>query len=231
MHDIQRAFADIILYMAGQFRWDTGRLDLYCAATPAVPETKRILLRKLHRLSKLQPSQSRIESRDFYGQTERNYWLSFNIAPAGQTVSATTFKRGFLAEFADPQKPDLVFKQEYDYFNRKFREANEWDLFLPLHPDDKHFLTGLRFLSGDNQAEFDSQLISLTKLLVDSLNEKKIQEGSPRWRRRTKELRSWISSLKSAMWLVTRSTFSFFASCKTCGQNQQHIAKAPATTT
>ena len=103
-------------------------------------------------------------------EAERNYWLSFNIAPEGRTISQTTFKRGFLAQFADPEKPDLVFKHEYNCFNRTFRETTGWDFFLPLHDDDKHFLTGLRLLSKDNQAEFDSQLIALTKVLVDSLN-------------------------------------------------------------
>lgn len=110
-------------------------------------------------------------------EAERNYWLSFNIAPEGRTISRTTYKRGFLAEFADPEKPDLVFKHEYKYFNRTFREATGWDFFLPLHDDDQHFLTGLRLLSKDNQAEFDSQLIALTKVLVDSFNEKEIAKG------------------------------------------------------
>lgn len=108
---------------------------------------------------------------------ERSYWLSFNIAPEGRRISETTFKRGFLAQFADPQKPDLVFKHEYNYFNRSFHETNGWDFFLPLHDDDVHFLTALRLLSKDNQAEFDSQLIALTKVLVDSLNEKEITKG------------------------------------------------------
>jgi hypothetical protein len=110
-------------------------------------------------------------------EAERNYWLSFNIAPEGRTISQTTYKRGFLAQFADPEKPDLVFKHEYKYFNRTFRETTGWDFLLPLHDDDEHFLTGLRLLSKDNQAEFDSQLIALTKVLVDSLNEKEIAKG------------------------------------------------------
>jgi hypothetical protein len=110
-------------------------------------------------------------------EKERNYWLSFNIEPGGRKMSQTTYRRGFLAEWTDPQKPDLVFKQEYDHFNRIFREANKWDFFLPLHEDDMHFLTTLRLLTKDNQAEFDSQLLALTKLLVDSLNEKGISMG------------------------------------------------------
>lgn len=110
-------------------------------------------------------------------ETERNYWLSFNITPAGRKISETNFKRAFLAEPTDPKKPDLVFKHEYHRFCEQFRGANGWDFFLPLHDDDKHFLTGLRLLSKDNQSEFDSQLIALTKVLVDSLNEKEITKG------------------------------------------------------
>ena len=110
-------------------------------------------------------------------ETERNYWLSFNIPPEGKKMSPTTWKRGFLAEFADPQKPDLLFKHEYEHFNRSFCETLGWDFFLPLHDDDLHFFTGLRLLAKDNQAEFDSQLIALTKILVDSLNEKEIAKG------------------------------------------------------
>lgn len=107
-------------------------------------------------------------------EMERNYWLSFNIPPEGRKISDTNFKRSFLAEPADPKKPDLVFKYEYDRFCSMFRETNGWDFFLPLHDDDKHFLITLRLLSKDNQAEFDSQLLALSKVLVDSLNESEI---------------------------------------------------------
>lgn len=110
-------------------------------------------------------------------ETERNYWLNFNIPPQGRKISETNFKRAFLAEPTNPTKADLVFKYEYEQFGKRFKKAKGWDFFLPLHEDDEHFLTGLRLLSKDNQAEFDSQLISLTKVLVDSLNEKKIVNG------------------------------------------------------
>ena len=49
--------------------------------------------------------------------------------------------------------------------------------FYHYHRSDQHFLTGLRLLSRDNQAEFDGQLLALTKILVDSLNEKEIAKG------------------------------------------------------
>jgi len=110
-------------------------------------------------------------------ESERNYWLSFNIPPQGRRISSTAFKRGFMAEFADPNRPDLVFKHEYERFCRDFKEACGWDFFLPLHTDDQHFLTALRLPADGNQAEFDTQLLALTKVVVDSLNEKEITKG------------------------------------------------------
>lgn len=110
-------------------------------------------------------------------ESERNYWLSFNIPPEGRKISKTNFKRAFMAEFADPARPDLVFKQLYKRFNSDIGETKGWDFFLPLHPGDQHFFTGLHLLSKDTQAEFDSQLLALTKVLVDSLNEKEISKG------------------------------------------------------
>ena len=110
-------------------------------------------------------------------ESERNYWLSFNIPPEGRKISKTNFKRAFMAEFTDPARPDLVFKQVYMQFSRDFRETKGWNFFLPLHPDDQHFFTGLHLLSKDTQAEFDSQLLALTKVLVDSLNEKEVTKG------------------------------------------------------
>ncbi|TKB83694.1 MAG: hypothetical protein E8D44_07705 [Nitrospira sp.] len=105
---------------------------------------------------------------------ERNYWLSFNIPPDGREISETNFRRSFMAEPTDPQRADLVFKHQYGRFREDFRQAAGWDFFLPLHQDDEHFLTGLRLMGKDNQAEFDAQLIALTKVLVDSINEKDI---------------------------------------------------------
>lgn len=110
-------------------------------------------------------------------ESERTYWRSFNIAPEGQGISSTNFKRAFAAQFADPVRPDLAFKQKFRSFRQDFHKTHGWDFYLPLHADDEHFLTSLRMLAKDNQAEFDSQLLALTKVLIDSLNEKAIAKG------------------------------------------------------
>lgn len=113
----------------------------------------------------------------YLSEKERNYWLSFNIPPDGRKISQTNFRRSFLAEFVDPKRPDLMFKHEYVRFQRDFREAHGWDFFKPLHADDHHFFTGLRLPLKDSQSEFDAQLLALTKIIVDSINEEEIANG------------------------------------------------------
>lgn len=110
-------------------------------------------------------------------EDERHYWLSYNIPPQGRTMSETTYRRSFRAMPTNPTRADHAFKLAYDQFRKRFQEARGWDFFLPLHADDEHFLTALRILAKDNQSEFDSQLIALTKILIDSLNEKQIAKG------------------------------------------------------
>jgi len=110
-------------------------------------------------------------------EKERSYWLSFNIPPDGKNISETNFRRAFLAEFADPKRPDLVFKHEYVRFQEEFQKAHGWNFFRPLHADDAHFFVGLRLPPKDNQSEFDAQLLALTKVIVDSINEEEIVKG------------------------------------------------------
>jgi hypothetical protein len=70
-----------------------------------------------------------------------------------------------------------LFKLQYARFRPDFRRAHGWDFFLPLHSDDEHVLTAFHLLTSDNQAEFDRQVLGLTKLMVDSLNEAEIAKG------------------------------------------------------
>ena len=105
--------------------------------------------------------------------SEQLYWRSFNTLPEGG-VSEVCFRRGFLAQFADPQSPDLRFKYLFERLQRRWQECFGWQLFLPLSDEDSHFYTTLRVPLTNDQAEFDSQVLALTKILVDSINEKRL---------------------------------------------------------
>ena len=49
-----------------------------------------------------------------------------------------------------------------------------WPIFLPLHDDDQYNLENLRIPLSNAQPEFDMLILSLVKVLLDSLNEKQI---------------------------------------------------------
>jgi hypothetical protein len=106
-------------------------------------------------------------------ESERPYWRSFNIPPAG-TMSETAFRRSILAEFTDPTRPDLVFKQAFPDFQTFWEKKHGWPLFRPLSDEDSHCFTSLRIPATPEQGEFDRQIMHLTKILIDSLNEAQI---------------------------------------------------------
>lgn len=107
---------------------------------------------------------------------EQTYWKSFNVPPDGK-MSAVNFKRSFLGEFTDPEQNDLLFKYRFRRFQEKWLAKYRWDLFKPLKPNDEHALQSLRVPLSDTQQEFDIQTASLTKIIVDSLNEKELAKN------------------------------------------------------
>lgn len=102
---------------------------------------------------------------------ERLHWRQFNVAPEGG-VSETNFRRSFLAQFTDAQAPDLSFRREYVNITRDWERSHGWPLFLAPSPGDVHLLDTVRIPVTNSQAELDEQIGHLTKLLIDSLNEK-----------------------------------------------------------
>ncbi len=107
---------------------------------------------------------------------EQQYWRTFNVAPEGK-ISNTAFRRGFLGQFTNPEKSDLYFKQKFQSFQENWQNKFGWKLFQPLSKDDEHHLKTLRIPLTNEQKEFDEQILSLTKILVDSLNEKGLVKG------------------------------------------------------
>lgn len=107
---------------------------------------------------------------------EQLYWKGFNVAGKG-TVSHVAWERAFMGEFANPEKSDLYFKQKFSSFKKKWQEEKGWDLFLPLSEADEHCLSTLRIPLTNEQKEFDEQVLSITKIMIDSLNEKELSKG------------------------------------------------------
>ncbi len=106
-------------------------------------------------------------------ESEHGYWRSFNVPQAGG-ISDTAFRRSFLCEFADPTRRDLLFKQRLVALNGLWSERNGWPLFEPFSGEDQHCFASLRSPASSEHTEFDTQVMYLTKVLVDSLNEAEI---------------------------------------------------------
>lgn len=107
---------------------------------------------------------------------EKLYWRSCNITPQGE-ISKTNLIRNFGADFIDAESVDLTFRRKYENIIRDWKNINGWPLFLDLNEDDAHLINTIRIPGGDAQNELDEQILILAKLLIDSLNEKKLSEN------------------------------------------------------
>jgi hypothetical protein len=106
--------------------------------------------------------------------SEQRHWRAHNLPPEERTLSDTAIRRSFLGEFADANLVEHTFKQNYESVNNVWSSTFGWPLFKSLHHDDAHVLSSLRIPLANTTGDFDSQLLYLVKLLVDSLNEERI---------------------------------------------------------
>ena len=111
---------------------------------------------------------------------EQLHWGGFNVLPPRNgSYSTTTFSRWFAAIPTNcSEAPDLVFKQLYIQVNDKWRAKYGWPLFKELATDDRYHFETLHLMGqDDDQKEFDGLIQSITKLLIDSLNEEQLGQA------------------------------------------------------
>ena len=134
-------------------------------------------------------------------EQERFHWKHYNVLPEGPPMSRTAYLRNIRGMFADPEMPDLTFKHEYPRFRERWQKQFGWDLLLPLREEDKHVFDILRIPLSDNRAEFDDQVLTLAKLLIDSLNEKQLAAelsgGAKADERGIAKLERWLQERKA----------------------------------
>ena len=94
-------------------------------------------------------------------------------------VSDTFFKSQIDAEFCDSAHPVEVFKRLYYQLRTVGWEVLGWHIFIPFAEGDRHYMSSLKLLTHDEQKEFDEQILALTKILIDSLNEKELHRFLP----------------------------------------------------
>ena len=106
---------------------------------------------------------------------EQQHWQAHNIPPEGD-VSPTFYRRNVKGKWTNSDQPDILFKQSYEQLQKACDEYLGWQLLRPLNFRDEHHLKGLRIPSTDEQRDFDELVLSLTKILIDSLNQKELKK-------------------------------------------------------
>lgn len=109
--------------------------------------------------------------RDLPSEAEQHYWRGFNKSIGGK-LSKTKLKRDFMCIAADSESPDFVFKRTYTRVNQAYNDKYGWSLYLPLTEKDAYNFETLRVPVNNSIAEMDTLVLSLVKILIDSLNEK-----------------------------------------------------------
>ena len=106
---------------------------------------------------------------------EQMHWKHFNLPPEGG-LSDISYRRSFQCEFLPPVRSDLLFKEKYRTFNALWAKKFSWSLFMPLHEGDIHYFKRLRIPLSESSSEFEELTLCLTKIIIDSLNEKELEK-------------------------------------------------------
>lgn len=80
----------------------------------------------------------------------------------------------YIDDHAESQQKIFFDGQIYVKTNRQFAEKAGWPLFLELDEQDRYNFEGLRIPINNSIVEMDMLVLSLVKVLLDSLNEKEI---------------------------------------------------------
>ena len=108
--------------------------------------------------------------------TEQQHWRIHNIPPEGG-LSKTYLERYLKGSFtATSDRPEHLFKHRYAHLQKDSEKYLGWQLLRPLDPRDEHHFKRLRVPSTNEQSDFDDLVLSLTKILIDSLNEKELKK-------------------------------------------------------
>lgn len=127
---------------------------------------------------------------------EQLHWRAYNIPPQG-CVSETYYKRQILAQFTDSVRPEHLFATHYRRLQEECENYLGWHLLLPLEAGDEYYIKGMRIPATDEQRDFDELVLGLTKLLIDSLNEKELNKLIPEDER--PNIKGSISRLEAAL--------------------------------
>ena len=95
----------------------------------------------------------------------------------------------------------MSIKKRYHDLQKASQTHLGWQWLLPLPPADAHHLQSLNIPETDKQSDFDSLLLSLAKMLIDSLNEEALKKLIPYEKRDSLKDKSCIDLLEAVLHL------------------------------
>ncbi len=130
--------------------------------------------------------------------SEQQHWQLHNIPPTSG-VSETYFDRQLGAQFKNSVMLEHIFERRYRDLQKVSQShlGEEW--LLPLRTEDAYHLQSLRIPATDEQRDFDEVVLSLTKILIDSLNEAYLKKMIPFDKREEFKDKRGIALLESAL--------------------------------
>ncbi len=131
---------------------------------------------------------------------EQQHFRIHNIPPTGG-ISKTYFDRQLGAQFRNSDMPEHILQQRYDELLKVSQKHLGEQLLLTLNTADAYHLKNLRIPATDEQRDFDEMIMSLTKILIDSLNVKYIKKMIPFEKREEFKGKKSIALLEAAVHL------------------------------
>ena len=132
--------------------------------------------------------------------SEQQHWRLHNIPPT-DGISKTFFDRQLGAQFKNSDMPEHIFEQRYRDLQKMSQDNLGEQWLLPLNTADTFHLQGMRIPATDEQRDFDEVVLSLTKVLIDSLNEAYLKKMIPFEKRKKFKDKHGIAGLEAALHL------------------------------
>ena len=132
--------------------------------------------------------------------SEQQHWRLHNIPPT-DGISKTFFDRQLGAQFKNSDMSEHIFEQRYRDLQKVSQDNLGEQWLLPLNTVDTFHLQGMRIPATDEQRDFDEVVLSLTKVLIDSLNEAYLKKMIPFEKRKKFKDKHGIAGLEAALHL------------------------------
>jgi len=108
---------------------------------------------------------------------EQLHWKQYNIEPQNG-MSYTYYQTMIKGKWVkNSETADLLFKEKYIEFNKKWEEKFGWAFYKPLAKEDEYIFNSLHIPTSNNQKSFNEQILSISKLTIDKLNEAKLSKN------------------------------------------------------